>query len=441
MLALRPDIVEAVWQAVAGHLPEREEKPHPLGCHRGRVPDRDCFEAILFRLVTGCSWDVAGRLGKGGETTLRRRRTVTSVVTIVSSESATLADVAEVGIDSGRDHVRDLNDKLRTNGRAAGVAWGEAFRRVIRRLCKQKTGTVEQCLPQTPATERSGVTMRVSRGTAMILVLIVVGSCSACATTSVHPSTTTGVVTTTTGPSTTAPRSDVPYGPGGTWRLVFSDDFTGSSLNTDNWSTCYHFGCTNGGNKELEWYQASQVRVHDGTASLTVVPRETNGKKYVSGMLSSYRKFSFRYGYAQIVAKLPIGRGLWSAFWMEPEDGSWPPEIDIMENLAQSDSVSLYVHYDSANHFDSSIVYLPTASRTFHTYGVDWEPKSIAWYVDGFLWARFTVSITQPEYLIVDLAVNGKFAPNSADRFPQNLLIRSIKVWQRPSPVLAQAGR
>ena len=74
MLALRPDIVEAVWQAVAGHLPEREEKAHPLGCHRGRVPDRDCFEAILFRLVTGCSWDVAGRLGKGGETTLRRRR-------------------------------------------------------------------------------------------------------------------------------------------------------------------------------------------------------------------------------------------------------------------------------------------------------------------------------------------------------------------------------
>ena len=72
MLALRPDIVEAVWQAVASHLPERENKPHPLGCHRRRVPDRDYFEAILFRLVTGCSWDVAGRLGKGGETTLRR---------------------------------------------------------------------------------------------------------------------------------------------------------------------------------------------------------------------------------------------------------------------------------------------------------------------------------------------------------------------------------
>ena len=35
--------------------------------------DRDCFEAILFRLVTGCSWDVAGRLGKRSDTTLQNQ--------------------------------------------------------------------------------------------------------------------------------------------------------------------------------------------------------------------------------------------------------------------------------------------------------------------------------------------------------------------------------
>jgi transposase len=74
MLALDPDVVDAVWQAFAAYLPKRAETHHPLGCHRPRISDRDCFEAILFRLVTGCSWDVAGRLGKGGETTLRRRR-------------------------------------------------------------------------------------------------------------------------------------------------------------------------------------------------------------------------------------------------------------------------------------------------------------------------------------------------------------------------------
>jgi transposase len=74
MLALEPAVVDAIWQSFAVYLPKRGHSKHPLGCHRPRISDRDCFEAILFRLVTGCSWDVAGRLGKGGETTLRRRR-------------------------------------------------------------------------------------------------------------------------------------------------------------------------------------------------------------------------------------------------------------------------------------------------------------------------------------------------------------------------------
>jgi transposase len=73
MLALHPRVVDALWVAVEPRLPVVVDD-HPLGCHRGRLDDRACFEAILFRLVTGCSWDVAGRLGKGSETTLRRRR-------------------------------------------------------------------------------------------------------------------------------------------------------------------------------------------------------------------------------------------------------------------------------------------------------------------------------------------------------------------------------
>ena len=73
MLALEPRVVDALFAAFESRIPERVEVVHPLGCHRRRIPDRDVFEAVLFRLVTGCSWDVAGRLGKGGETTLRTR--------------------------------------------------------------------------------------------------------------------------------------------------------------------------------------------------------------------------------------------------------------------------------------------------------------------------------------------------------------------------------
>ena len=73
MLAMEPRVVDALWAAVGPRIPEREQPVHPLGCHRPRIPDREVFEAILFRLVTGCSWDVAGRLGRGSETTLRTR--------------------------------------------------------------------------------------------------------------------------------------------------------------------------------------------------------------------------------------------------------------------------------------------------------------------------------------------------------------------------------
>lgn len=75
MLALDPRVVNAVWTAIEAHLPPRPPDTHPLGCHRPRITDRDCFDGILIRLVTGCSWDVAARLSVAGETTLRNRRT------------------------------------------------------------------------------------------------------------------------------------------------------------------------------------------------------------------------------------------------------------------------------------------------------------------------------------------------------------------------------
>ncbi len=75
MLALEPRVADAVWKAIEGHLPPRPPDAHPLGCHRRRISDRECFDGILIRLVTGCSWDIAARLCKASETTLRDRRT------------------------------------------------------------------------------------------------------------------------------------------------------------------------------------------------------------------------------------------------------------------------------------------------------------------------------------------------------------------------------
>ena len=75
MRAFDPEVKDAVWAAVEGLIPIVND-PHPLGCHRTRVPDRICFEGILIRLVTGCSWvDAEALLGfVVSDTTLRARR-------------------------------------------------------------------------------------------------------------------------------------------------------------------------------------------------------------------------------------------------------------------------------------------------------------------------------------------------------------------------------
>lgn len=75
MRALDPEVFDAVFAAVEPLLPKGRDE-HPLGCHRPRASDRLCFQAMLVRLVTGCSWVDAERLcgGAVSDTTLRTRR-------------------------------------------------------------------------------------------------------------------------------------------------------------------------------------------------------------------------------------------------------------------------------------------------------------------------------------------------------------------------------
>jgi transposase len=75
MRALDPEVFDAIWSAV-GPLVPAHVAVHPLGCHRPRAADKDCFEVIYVRLVTGCSWEDAERLCGSvvSDTTARTRR-------------------------------------------------------------------------------------------------------------------------------------------------------------------------------------------------------------------------------------------------------------------------------------------------------------------------------------------------------------------------------
>jgi transposase len=75
MRALDPEVFDTVFAAIEPLLPVHGET-HPLGCHRPRASDRDCFEMVVVRLATGCSWEDAELLcgRKVSDTTARARR-------------------------------------------------------------------------------------------------------------------------------------------------------------------------------------------------------------------------------------------------------------------------------------------------------------------------------------------------------------------------------
>lgn len=66
-------ISDTLWERLSPHLPVHVPKPHPLGCHRRRVPDRDVLTGIFFVLRTGCQWKALSATGICSSSTAHRR--------------------------------------------------------------------------------------------------------------------------------------------------------------------------------------------------------------------------------------------------------------------------------------------------------------------------------------------------------------------------------
>ncbi len=160
------------------------------------------------------------------------------------------------------------------------------------------------------------------------------------------------------------------------------------------------------------------------TADLAVL----NNYKYTSGLLTTEKSFSQTYGYFEMKAELPSGQGVWPAFWMLPADGSWPPELDVMEQIGGKNvyQTSHYVDSSGAAVATGFSSYVPTNATGFHTYGVLWTPKTLAWYVDGVEVATTATpaEMNKPMYMLVNLAVGGNW-PGSA---PSNFTSAQMEV-------------
>lgn len=64
-------IPDALWAQIEPLLPPG--KPHPLGCHNPRVPNRKAMDGILFVLRTGCQWNALRATGICSSSSTHRR--------------------------------------------------------------------------------------------------------------------------------------------------------------------------------------------------------------------------------------------------------------------------------------------------------------------------------------------------------------------------------
>lgn len=239
----------------------------------------------------------------------------------------------------------------------------------------------------------------------------------------------------------------------------FSATFSGSSVDTSVWAECYPYkadvfptGCTNFGNvgRESEWYTPSQVQVRNDTLNLIaerrpVAGNASDGSPHTygcrSGMVTTYRGFQFEYGYVQIVANIPGGRGLWPALWLAAANLQWPPEMDMIEAWGSGQSVTgptyaaMYYHFSTpANHdnYIKGVVSPPELAIGWHQFALSWTPTQMTWLLDGHVILTTTQHIPhQKMFLIADLAE--AVTPAEPNVLPGqcngDMQIRSVAVW------------
>lgn len=231
----------------------------------------------------------------------------------------------------------------------------------------------------------------------------------------------------------------------GNWNQIFSDDF--NTLNTTVWTNGKYWWDGNSGTQTT--FDPKNAATSGGTLNLTanhVAETDTNhvSQPYNSGLLQTggiqgvtSPGFSFTYGYVEIRTKIAPGQGMWSAFWMLPVSHQDGYELDVLEILGRDPTT--YTAFDHAwPTFGTSVVdHLPfNTTSDFHTYGVDWEPDHVTWFLDGTPVATYSDTAVIPQqamYLLLNLDVGGDWAGpiNGSSPATSAWSVDYVKVFQK----------
>ena len=235
---------------------------------------------------------------------------------------------------------------------------------------------------------------------------------------------------------------------------LWSDEFEGSTIDTDKWTFEIGTGANGWGNNEWQYYtdRSENAYIKDGVLHIRANKESYEGASYTSARMITKGKFSFTYGTVEARIALPTGKGIWPAFWMLGENidqVSWPAcgEIDIIEAVNSENIVYGTNHWqyegkqadygNNTNDFHGAKKELDVTQ--FHTYKFTWDEKLIAMYVDDFKYHEISIednaggtdAFHKPFFLLLNVAVAGNWPGFEVDdaQFPNEMLVDYIRVY------------
>ena len=246
------------------------------------------------------------------------------------------------------------------------------------------------------------------------------------------------------------------------WNIVWSDEFNGTNINTNNWTFDLGDDCPANcqwGNSEREWYTDRTNNAYvDGKGLLHIVAQleSTNGYSFTSARMNTLGLCSTpTYGRFVWRAKLPTGFGMWPALWMMGTNittAGWPAcgEIDVVENPGSNSTTnqsSLHYGTDWQHVISQTGYYRFTGGDSitnFHTYEFDWSPSLEQFLVDGHLYETQSIGspFNAPLFFLMNLAVGGTYPGTTSDSaiiasntFPKEIQVDYVRVYELTAPL------
>jgi beta-glucanase (GH16 family) len=220
-------------------------------------------------------------------------------------------------------------------------------------------------------------------------------------------------------------REPMPVGNIPGWRQVFTDDFSGRTIDSSKWRL--YWGKPGG--DPAGWFDPRHVGVSNGMLVISAYRDRRDGGKWATGGLSSSPGLVQTYGKYLVRFRLDPGIGVGHAALLMPANNSWPPEIDFSEDNGSGRTGTLAtLHYGKQDTHQSA--YLAGVNLTqWHTLGIEWSPGKLQYTIDGRIWKTMAGSAVPALPMVLDLQTQTWPCSGTWGRCPNASTPRVVKMY------------